>query len=67
MATACNVAASTSLCVNTADVAVPAGVTDPDPLNNDATDTDEIVGFANLIFVDGFDGGTTGAWSVAVP
>jgi uncharacterized repeat protein (TIGR01451 family) len=58
----CTVAATGGQCSNTAEVTAPVGVMDPDPLNNDATDTDEIVGLADVIFADGFESGDTSAW-----
>ncbi|MEN8162645.1 MAG: hypothetical protein ABFS37_00830 [Acidobacteriota bacterium] len=59
----CTVAASSGQCSNTAEVAAAAGIVDPDPLNNDAADSDEIIGLADVIFVDGFESGDTSAWS----
>jgi len=41
-------AAATGTLSNTATVAAPAGVTDPNPGNNSATDTDSITASANL-------------------
>ena len=49
---------------NTATVAAPAGVTDPDLTDNAATDVD--LGTA-MIFADGFESGDTTAWSSTVP
>jgi uncharacterized repeat protein (TIGR01451 family) len=56
----CNVsgAASGSL-VNTATVAAPAGVTDPDPADNSATDTDTLGGGQADLSITKTDGGTT--------
>ncbi len=59
-------AAATGWLVNSATVAVPAGVVDPEPANNLASDTD-ILWSENLIFADGFESGNTSAWSKTVP
>lgn len=48
MATAQIDPAATGLLINTAEAAVPAGVTDPVPVNNTETDTDELVLEADL-------------------
>jgi uncharacterized repeat protein (TIGR01451 family) len=48
---------------NTATVTTPAGVTDPEPGNNTATDVD----LGPAIFMDGFESGDTSAWSSTVP
>lgn len=55
-------AAATGPLVNTATVAAPAGVVDPDPTNNSASDP-----LAILLFVDGFESGDTLAWSMTIP
>jgi uncharacterized repeat protein (TIGR01451 family) len=52
---------------NTATVAAAAGVTDPDPGNDSATDEDAITPVDPLIFADGFESGDVSAWSAAVP
>jgi hypothetical protein len=49
---------------NTATVAAPVGVTDPDLADNAATDVD--LGTA-MIFADGFESGDTTAWSATKP
>ena len=51
-------AAATGTLSNTATVAAPAGVTDPNPANNSATDTDTIVRIADLAITK-TDGVTT--------
>lgn len=50
---------------NIANVVV-TDVTDPDPGNNSATDSDT-VGAPPLPFADGFESGDTSAWSLTVP
>jgi uncharacterized repeat protein (TIGR01451 family) len=50
--------------VNTATVAPASGVTDTDPGNNSATDSNAV---GLDIFADGFESGDTSAWSVTVP
>ena len=59
--------AATGLLINTATVIPPMGVTDPDPINNDSTDTDHIIALADVIFADGFESGDTSAWSTTAP
>ena len=49
--------------INSATVA--ATEDDPDPTNNSATETTRVD--ASLIFADGLETGTTGAWSATVP
>jgi uncharacterized repeat protein (TIGR01451 family) len=56
--------ASFSELSNTATVAAPAGVTDPDLTDNAATDVDLGSG---MIFADGFESGDTAAWSATTP
>ncbi len=51
-------AAASGTLANTATVAAPAGVTDPNPANNSATDTDTIVRIADLAITK-TDGVTT--------
>jgi uncharacterized repeat protein (TIGR01451 family) len=46
-------------------VAPPAGYTDPDPNNDDATDENVIIG-VDVIFMDGFESGDVSAWSGSV-
>ncbi len=53
-------AAATGTLSNTATVAAPGGVTDPVPGNNSATDTDTLVGNADLVITK-TDGVTTAA------
>src|SRR5207244_7378868 len=48
----------TGTIANTATMAAPAGVTDPTPGNNSATDTDTVVVVANLALAKS-DGSTT--------
>src|SRR5207244_12879536 len=48
----------TGTMANTANIAAPAGVTDPNPGNNSATDTDTVVVVANLALAK-TDGSTT--------
>ncbi len=55
-------AAATGALDNTATVAAPPGVTDPDSTDNAATDRTEVA-----MFADGFESGSTGAWSSATP
>ena len=55
----CNIsAAATGMLSNTATVAAPAGVTDPTPVNNSATDTDTLAPGADLA-ITATDGVTT--------
>ena len=62
----CTIAlAATGTLVNTATATVGGGVSDPAPGNNSATDTDTLLSLT--IFADGFEGGSTGQWSAAVP
>jgi uncharacterized repeat protein (TIGR01451 family) len=65
----CTVAGANGQIINTANVLAQAanGVTDPDPLNNESTDIDDVVPPSPLIFADDFEGGDTSAWSVTVP
>src|SRR5207249_2274013 len=49
---------ATGTIANTANIAAPAGVTDPNPGNNSATDTDTVVVIANLALAK-TDGSTT--------
>src|SRR5438552_594170 len=49
---------ATGTIANTANIAAPAGVTDPNPGNNSATDTDTVVVVANLALAK-TDGSTT--------
>lgn len=48
---------------NTATITVPAGVSDPEPGDNAATDVD----FGDIVFADGFESGDTTMWTQAVP
>jgi uncharacterized repeat protein (TIGR01451 family) len=48
---------------NTATITAPAGVSDPEPDDDSATDTDS----GPVIFADGFESGDTSAWSATVP
>jgi uncharacterized repeat protein (TIGR01451 family) len=60
---ACTIAAgATGTLSNTATVAAPAGVTDPDPANNSATDSDTLVPQADLAITktDGVTTATSG-------
>ncbi len=57
---AISAAASGSL-INTATISAPAGVTDPDPANNSATDTDTLAAVADLAI------STTGSAASATP
>lgn len=52
---------------NTATLIVPAGVIDPTPGNNSATDVDDVTALADWIFGDGFESGGVAAWSNSVP
>lgn len=66
----CTVAAFAGQCSNTAEVMAASGssgVVDPNLLNNDATDSDEVIGLADLVFADGFESGGTATWSVVAP
>ncbi len=45
---------------NTATLTAPGGVSEIDPGNNTATDTD----LGPVIFADGFESGELGTWSV---
>ena len=54
---------ATGTLVNTATATVNGGGTDPNTVNNSATDTDTIP----LIFVDGFESGDMLQWSAFVP
>jgi uncharacterized repeat protein (TIGR01451 family) len=56
--------ASVGVLSNTATVTAPAGVTDPNPADNAATDVDF---GTDLLFADGFESGDTTAWSEATP
>ncbi|HTG32602.1 MAG TPA: carboxypeptidase regulatory-like domain-containing protein [Thermoanaerobaculia bacterium] len=56
-------AGDTGTIVNTATVAAGAGVTDPTPGNNSATDIDTLP----KIFLDGFETGDTSLWSFRQP
>lgn len=47
----CTLTASSGQCSNTAEVTPPAGVVDPNPLDNDATDTDPVVGIVDVVYV----------------
>ncbi len=51
--------------VNTVSVAPPAGVVDPNPANDVASDTDQID--PSGIFADGFESGDTSRWSDQQP
>ncbi len=66
-AASCTVAAASGTCSNSATVAPPAGTIDPDPSDNSSTDSDHITALADFIFEDGFDDGSTTAWSMTVP
>jgi hypothetical protein len=57
-------AASGATLANTAAVACSAGVTERDPTNNTATDTNT---YPSVIFSDGFESGGTGSWSKVLP
>ena len=63
----CTVAASSGMCTNTATATPPAGVNDPNPANDSATDSDHVTAFADWIFGDGFESGGVTAWSNSVP
>ena len=54
---------SFGLLSNTATITEPAGVTDPDPGDNAATDLD----LGNIVFTDGFESGDTTEWSKTTP
>ena len=56
--------AASGTLVNTATVTVPSGMTELDPADNTASDTDTIV---EVLFADGFESGNTSAWDAAVP
>ena len=51
---------ATGTLVNTATVAVPPEVTERDPSDNTATDTNTVT---DPLFADGFDSGDTTRWS----
>jgi uncharacterized repeat protein (TIGR01451 family) len=59
----CTVAASSGTCSNTATITAPAGISDPNPGNNSATDADHVTALADWIFGDGFESGGVAAWS----
>ena len=63
----CTVATSAGTCSNTATVTLPAGLTDPNPSNNMATDSDHITALADFVFGDDLESGDTGAWTTTVP
>jgi uncharacterized repeat protein (TIGR01451 family) len=54
---------ASNLIANTATVTPPAGVADPVPDNDSATDVDTL----RAIFTDGFESGDTGPWSGEEP
>jgi uncharacterized repeat protein (TIGR01451 family) len=58
-------AANFELLTNTATIDVAAGVTETNPVDNSATDTD--ISVFLLVFVDGFESGDITAWSTAGP
>ncbi|MCP4567794.1 MAG: DUF11 domain-containing protein, partial [FCB group bacterium] len=63
-ATGTVVAGDWSVLENTATVTAPAGVDDPDEGDNSATDRDSLP--PQPIFSDGFESGSTSAWSSTV-
>ena len=56
-------AGTTDPLTNTADIAPPGGLNDPDMSNNSSTIVTVSI---DVIFQDGFESGDTGAWSSAV-
>jgi hypothetical protein len=50
---------------NAVNVMPPEGIVDPNPENDNASDTDVID--TSGIFADGFESGDTSAWSDSVP
>jgi hypothetical protein len=55
---------ATGLLVNTATVTAPAGTTELDPEDNIAGDADAL---ETPLFCDGFESGSVGGWSGAMP